>query len=160
MPLIPWRRKTSPPEQPKELSPMEAFRSELNRWLEDFEREFFGTWGWPTTLGTWVPPIDICENDKEVIVRAEVPGLRPEDLELSVSGNQLTISGEKRESSERRSGGVYQAECRYGRFCRFIELPSPVDSERVQAELSNGVLTVRLPKLKEAPGRRIPIKAQ
>jgi HSP20 family protein len=159
MPLIPWRKKTVA-EQPKELSPLEAFRSELNRWLEDFEREFFGGWSWPATWGTWAPPVDVSENDKEVIIQAEVPGLQAEDLELSVSGNQLTLSGEKRESSERRSGSVFQAECRYGRFYRVIDLPCPVDSERVQAELNNGVLTVRLPKLKESPGRRIAIKAR
>lgn len=158
MPLIPWRKKTVS-EQSKELTPWEAFRTELNRWFDEMEREIAGGF-WPMSLGSFVPPVEVTEDEKQVTVRAEVPGLKAEDLELSVSGNQLTIAGEKRESRESRSGGVYQSECRYGRFMRLIDLPAPVDPERVEAELANGVLTVRLTKASEAPGRRIPIKSR
>ncbi|MCS7237851.1 MAG: Hsp20/alpha crystallin family protein [Thermoguttaceae bacterium] len=159
MPLIPWRKKTVT-EQPKQLSPWEAFRSELNRWFEDMEREIFGGGFWPSAVGGFVPPVDVSEDEKHIVVRAEVPGLRPEDLELSVSGNQLTLTGEKREARESRSAGVYQSECRYGRFVRLVELPGAVDPEKVEAELANGVLTVKLTKLGETAGRRIPIKVR
>lgn len=159
MPLIPWRKKTVT-EQPKELSPWETFRNELNRWFDEMEREILGGSFWPGSWGGFVPPVDVTEDEKHVVVRAEVPGLRPEDLEVSVSGNQLTLSGEKREAKESRSAGLYQSECRYGRFVRLIDLPAPVDPERVEAELADGVLTVRLTKQSETAGRRIPIKAR
>jgi HSP20 family protein len=159
MPLIPWRKR-SVSEQPKELTPWESFRTGLERWMDEMERELLGSWGWPQASGAWLPPVDVTEDEKEVVVRAEVPGLRPEDLELSVTGNQLVLSGEKRESRQRQSGGIFQSECRFGKFYRTIELPTPVDADRIQAELADGVLTVRMPKTSAPAGRRIPIRAK
>ncbi len=159
MPLIPWRKKTVS-DQPKELTPVESFRAALSRWFDEMERELVGEGFWPGGMSSFMPPVDVSEDEKHVVVRAEVPGLSAEDLELSVTGNQLAITGEKRESRESRTGGLYQRECRYGRFTRLVDLPTSVDPEKVEAELANGVLTVRLTKASQAAGRRIPIKVR
>ena len=105
-----------------------------------------------------VAAVDVAESDKEVTVRAELPGIDPKDLEVTVAGNQLVLSGEKKESSETKEKGFYHSETRYGAFHRTVPLPEGVDTEHVDAQYAHGVLTLRLAKTPQAATKRIEVK--
>jgi HSP20 family protein len=140
------------------LAPLSDLRQDIDRMFESFTRN---PWGSLSEFGNgrdWFPAMDVAETDKEVIVRAEVPGVDPKDLDISITGDRLTISGEKKECSERKDKDFYQSESRYGRFSCEVDLPSDVDTDQVQAEHSHGVLTVRLTKTAAAATRKIQIK--
>ena len=144
-----------------ELSPMIALRNEMDRLFDSFVREPFGAIDWPSwATGKWSPAVDLSEDDKEFTVRAELPGIDPKDLEVSVLGNQIVLSGEKKESSETKDKGVYQSETRYGSFRRTIPLPEGVDTEHVDAQYAHGVLTLRLAKTAPAGTKRIEVKVK
>lgn len=157
MSLIPWRGKRH--ETRGEVVPLSAFRHEVDRLFDSFLREPFG-WGEMGWNEWWNPSLDVSEDEKSVTVRAEVPGVKPEDINLSVMGNTLVISGEKKESEERKGDGFYQSERRFGSFRRDVMLPAGVDSEKVSAEYAHGVLTVRLEKSPDALPKKIPVKAE
>lgn len=107
----------------------------------------------------WVPAMDIVETDDEYRVQLEVPGVAPEEIEVRVDGNTLTVSGEKRYSSgeERRGEGYTFVERAYGRFARSLRLPRTVDAERITARYDRGVLTLVVPKNGTSQSRRIPV---
>jgi HSP20 family protein len=110
------------------------------------------------TTGTWAPPVDIYQNaDQELVLKAELPDIAPEDIELNVNNDTLTISGEKRLSSEVKEDQYHRIERRYGSFSRSFSLPSSVDATKISAEHKNGVLTVRLPAREEAKPRQIKV---
>jgi HSP20 family protein len=159
MSLIPWLNKRE--GQASELTPMLALRSEVDRLFDSFFREPFGAVNWPAlNPGQWSPAIDVTDNDKEVTVRAELPGIDPKDLEVSVLGNELVLSGEKKESSETKEKGCYHSETRYGSFRRMLPLPEGLDTEHVDAQYSNGVLTLHLAKTPQAATKRIEVKVK
>ena len=144
-----------------ELSPMLALRNEMDRLFESFFREPFAGLDWPLWGGgKWSPAIDVAENDKELTVRAELPGIDPKDLEVTVTGNQLVLSGEKKESSEHEGKDFYHSETRYGSFRRSVPLPEGIDTENVDAQYANGVLTLRLQKTAPAAAKRIEVKTK
>jgi HSP20 family protein len=110
------------------------------------------------TTGAWAPPVDIYQNgDQELVLKAELPDISPEDIELNVNNDTLTISGEKRFSNEVKEDQFHRIERRYGRFSRSFSLPSSVDATQISAEHKNGVLTVRLPAREEAKPRQIKV---
>ena len=159
MNLIPWRNKRE--GQSGELSPMVALRDEVDRLFDSFLRTPFSPLEW--SLGgpeKWAPAVDVAETDKELTVRAELPGVDPQDLDVSVTGNQLVLRGEKKETSEIEKDGFRQCETRYGSFHRTIPLPDGVDTEQVDAQCANGVLTLRLPKTAAAAAKRIDVKVK
>ena len=109
----------------------------------------------------WRPEFEVRENDNQYVIRGDVPGLRAEDLEVSVSGDQIQISG-KRELKEEQTEGTYHAyERAYGSFVRTFALPDSVDAEKISCELNNGVVEIVLPKKPgaEPPRRKIEIKS-
>jgi HSP20 family protein len=108
--------------------------------------------------GSWVPPVDIYENGKhEVVLKAELPDMSRDDLELTVDNGTLVIKGEKKFSSEMKEDQFHRIERRYGTFSRSFSLPQTVDGSKVSAEYNNGVLTVRLPLREEARPRQIKV---
>ena len=137
------------------VSPLErlyALQREIDRAFDTGLNGFNGN-------GSWVPPMDVVETDSEVLCHLEVPGLKPEDIEISVRDNMLTISGEKKlETTEEKEGGYRSIERRYGRFERSFTLPRTIDANRVTARHENGVLTLVLPKVEESRPRRIQIE--
>lgn len=156
MSMIPWRGK----RQDAEVEPfgaLDVFRSEMDR---IFDRFLGGNWspGRMGGMGDWLPSVDVSETDKEITVRAEVPGLDPDDLDVSVTGNVLTFSGEKKESSEKKGENYSYTERRFGSFRRSITLPAAVDAGKVSAKHRNGVVTIVLPKLESERPKRIPVK--
>ena len=158
MSLIPWRNKR---EDQGELSPLVSFRSEMDRLFDAFLREPFVAMDWPQWgVGAWSPAVDIAEDDKELTVRAELPGIDPKELDVTVVGSQLTLSGEKKESTEHDGKDFYHSETRYGSFRRSVPLPEGIDTEHVEAQYANGVLTLRLPKTAPAAQKRIEVKVK
>jgi HSP20 family protein len=161
MTLIPWRNKQHDGMQ-TENAPLATLRTEMDRLFDSFVREPFGMLDWPAFMGgeKWWPAIDVSESDKEIIVRVEVPGIDPKELDVSVTGDQLVISGEKKEAAEKKDKGFYHSEARYGSFRRVIPLPEGVDSEHVDAQYANGVLTLILQKIPATAAKKIEIKVK
>jgi HSP20 family protein len=109
--------------------------------------------------GAWIPPVDIYQNgDKELVIKAELPDMKREDIEITVDNNVLTIKGEKKLSAEVKQDQVHRVERQYGVFVRSFALPPTVDNTKVSAEYKNGVLTLRLPLREEAKPRQVQIQ--
>jgi HSP20 family protein len=107
---------------------------------------------------TWMPPVDIFQSDDhELVLKAELPDMAREDIEITVENFVLTIRGEKKIATEVKEDQYHHSERRYGTFSRSFSLPQTVDANRVSAEYKNGVLTVRLPLREEAKPRSIKV---
>jgi HSP20 family protein len=160
MSLIPWRNKRRESDQ-GEASPLVTLRNEMDRLWDSFMREPLGALDWPFGgRGKWTPAIDVGENDEEIVVRAELPGMDPKDLEITITGNQLVLGGEKKEATESKGKDFYHNESRYGSFRRTIPLPDGVDSENAAAQYANGVLTLRLKKTRPTPAKRVEVQVK
>lgn len=160
--LLPWRNKVSDSGVQDTGSALARFHSEID---DLFERFFDDPlWGRASLIpqsqvwaGAWSPSLDVSEGADEFVVRAEIPGVDPKDFDISVTGDVLSICGEKREESKERSGNTYRSERRFGSFRRSVRLPEAVDSKKIDAEYDKGVLTIRLAKSEKSVGRRIPV---
>lgn len=157
MRLTPWRKHDDPTRGSNRG--LRRFRDEMDQLFDSF---FGGTrlseWGFPESTGGWVPEIEIIEGERDYTVRAEVPGLDPKDIDVSLTGNRLTISGEKKEETEEKRGGTFHSERRFGSFHRSIELPAGVNADAVTAEVDKGVLTLKIGKAEGAALQRIPVR--
>jgi HSP20 family protein len=100
------------------------------------------------------------EKDDKFVVRAELPGMKREEIDVSVVGNTLTISGERKAETEVKDEDYYRCELCYGKFSRSIGLPSAVDPTKVEAEYENGILEITLPKVEAAKPKKISVKAR
>jgi HSP20 family protein len=105
-------------------------------------------------LAVWAPEIEVFDREGEFVVRADLPGLKKEDVGVEVTENALILEGERRKEHEERREGFYRSERSYGRFSRAVPLPEGVDTEKVEAEFKDGVLEVRLPAPKRQPQQR------
>ncbi|MFA6111775.1 MAG: Hsp20/alpha crystallin family protein [Candidatus Latescibacterota bacterium] len=105
------------------------------------------------------PPVNVWTNEEEIVVKAELPGLAPEEIEISVVQNTLTVRGSRKPEDLKQGESMHRRERWSGAFVRTIELPFEVDGDKVQAECHHGVLTVRLPRIAEHKPRKITIKA-
>jgi len=111
--------------------------------------------------GTWLPPVDICENaDHEIVVNIELPDMKREDFEITVDTGTLMLRGEKRMDASIKEENYHRIERSYGAFSRSFSLPPTVDSTKVSAEYRNGVLTVRLPQRAEAKPKQILVQVE
>ena len=115
---------------------------------------------WPVGNGGLTVPVDMYETEDSLVITAAVPGLKPEDVNISISGNTLTIKGEFKSEKEGERGTVHFRERRYGKFQRSFTLPANFDTEKVEAAFENGILTITLPKLEEAKPKHIPVKVK
>jgi HSP20 family protein len=110
------------------------------------------------TASVWMPPVDIYQsNDHEVVLKAELPDMSREDIDINIENFVLTIKGEKKLASDVNDDQFHHGERRYGKFSRSFSLPQTVDSGKVVADFKNGVLTVRLPLREEAKPRQVKI---
>jgi HSP20 family protein len=135
--------------------------SSLRR-LNSFLDEAFGNWPMHsqengTLTSSWIPACDVFEDQESVKIIAEVPGVKPEDVKISLENNLLTIRGEKRQQAEETNERVHRYERTYGAFERAFALPTTVDPEKIAANYANGVLTVTIPKADRARPREIPV---
>jgi HSP20 family protein len=138
----------------------------MRRMQEDMDRVFGSFFGqpWGAGAGTqgltgWAPSVDVYETDKEIVVKADVPGVEPEDLELYCTPDAVVLRGQTRHEDERQEGNIHRTERSYGRFERQIPLPPGTRPDEAKANFRNGVLELRIPKTEEARQRmrRIPI---
>lgn len=136
--------------------PFDALRREMNRLFFDFERELPGVE--QDAASSTFPRASLEDSGSQLLVRLEVPGVEQKDIELSLEGSTLTLAGERKEQPL-EGYSVHRKERAAFRFARSFTLPAKVDAERVTAELKQGVLTVTLPKTKEAQPRQINIRA-
>jgi len=143
--LIPWRERG-------ELS-------SLRREIDTLFDRFFEGWPFRTSaIRQWVPSVDVSETAQEVIVQAELPGMDPKDIDISVQGNLLTLKGERKQEKEEEGANYHRIERSFGAFSRTIQLPAEVDMEKVNAVYKNGVLRVTMPKTQAAASRKIEVK--
>ena len=167
--LIPWKRsEPAAPEEEKTLhetrqDPLLRLQEQLNRMFDDL----FGRAGWDPSgrsgegWGAFSPRVDVAETDKEIRVTAELPGLEERDIDVRLSRDGLTISGEKRQSKEEKGHNYLSAERCYGSFRRSIPLPSEVDASKSEATFRNGVLAIALRKTARMQERKtLSIKAR
>lgn len=108
-------------------------------------------------LSGWTPAFDVYEDKDNVYVRAELPGMRKEDIDLSLHNGSLSISGERKSEQDLNSAEVYRAERFFGRFQRTITLPTPVAVDQIKAQYKDGILSVTLPKAEEAKPKHIDV---
>jgi len=139
------------------LSGFPSLRKEMERF---FDR--FGDWEFPElrALGEWTPSLDLSETKDAFVVKAEIPGIEPKEIQVSLESQMLTIKGEKKQEKEEKDEQYYRVERGYGAFMRSVRLPAPVDGGKVAATFKNGLLTVTLPKAPELKGTFIPIKTE
>jgi HSP20 family protein len=174
------------PTAVKQSSPAPRLRHPRLGYYERLQRSFHDDMvnAFEQTLADWMPPlhrrlrhalasrrespflfaqpaVDMTEDEKAYTITAEMPGLEQKDIEVSLSGKTLTLTGQKREETEQKEEGVHISERAYGSFQRSFTLPDGVDSDKVSAELSKGVLTITLPKTPEAQKsqKKIEVKA-
>ena len=106
------------------------------------------------------PSVDVYEKDNNLVVEVDLPGFRPEDIEIEIKNNHLIIKGEVKEEKEQKEKNFWQKERRYGKIQRTIKLPLAVDEEKAEAGFKNGVLKIILPKKEEGGGKKINIKKE
>jgi HSP20 family protein len=141
------------------LRPEKNELARLHREMDDLFSTFFG--GMPAWAERQVlPALDVIENDSDITVKAEVPGCHAEDIDISVQGNTLSISGQKKQEKEEKEKGYYYAERSYGSFRRDLTLPSEVDPNKIDASYKDGVLTIRMPKSERAKAIKVKVKSQ
>jgi HSP20 family protein len=135
----------------------------INEMFNDFFRDFdLSPIEGGVGLSEFTPSLDVRESEKNVVVKAELPGMEEKDIEVSVSDNGLTIKGEKKADKEEKGAGYWRREVSYGSFCLAIPLPEGLNMDKVDAHFKNGVLTITLDRLEEAKvkGKKIDIKTE
>jgi HSP20 family protein len=153
--LIPWR-------------PL----AEMARWEKDMERLFGNfltgrahplfneNWWSGKSTGSLEPALDLYEEKDQIVVKAELPGMTKDDIQISISDNVLTIKGEKKHEEEDTGKDYYRSERTYGAFFRTLPLPAEINADKVQATFKNGVLEIRLPKSEAAKKKEIKVKVE
>lgn len=137
---------------------MMSLRNTMDRLFDEaFTRPWGDVDGW---RGLNAPAIDMYQTDDEVVVKAAVPGMKADDVQISVTGDMLTVKGEIKEKSETKEKAYHIREQRWGSFERSISLPTTVESDKAKAEFEDGVLTVTLPKAEAVKPKMITVKAK
>lgn len=151
MRLMRWQR---PETNWAPLDQWTNLRDEINR-LFDLP---FGNGGHESEFFGWAPAVDLYEDRDSLVVKAELPGMKKEDIDISLHQGTLVISGERKTESEEQEGESSRSERFFGRFQRALELPKPVNPEQVTAIYKDGILTVKLAKTEESKPRQIAVK--
>lgn len=156
--LAPWRRRAELAKDDGDI--FTSFQREMNQLFNKFNGDF--------ELGPafavdekFMPAMDMQDTEKELVIKAELPGVQEKDIDVSVDDSILTVKGEKKSEKEEKGKDFYRKECSSGTFLRSVQLPCEVDREKVEATLKNGVLNIRLPKTVAAQKqtRKIAVKA-
>ena len=146
-----------------ELVPSRPFRElgTLRKEMDELWNRFFGETRFPRVFGReWIPSVDISETKENLVAAVELPGLEAKDIDVSISGDVLTIKGEKKREEEEKGEHYYCCERYSGSFQRSFQLPVGVEADKVHASFKNGVLKITLPKAEEAKKKAIEIKTE
>jgi len=136
----------------------DSLRREMDRLWDSFFEGRSGRRG--RQEGEWLPSIDVAETKGDLLVKAELPGMDPKDIDISLHEGILTIKGEKKQEKEEKEEGYHLIERSYGSFTRSIRLPKDVQSDKINASFKNGILKVVLPKTEEAKKKEIKIMVE
>ena len=142
------------------ITPRRPFR-ELEEWERSFD-DLLGRplWRLPVDEKGWMPAVDVFEKADKFVVKAELPGMKEDDIDVSVVGDTLSIRGEKKTETEIKEEDYYRCERSYGSFYRSIPLPSNVDADKIEASFEGGVLEVALPKSAKVKPKKIAVSAK
>ncbi|MGE5819045.1 MAG: Hsp20/alpha crystallin family protein [Deltaproteobacteria bacterium] len=158
-------------KETKAVAPWRPFM-DLSRWERDMDRmmdDFFTRRMRPWWPERWLispdsevvaPNVDVYEEKDDIVVKAELPGMEKNDIEVNIQDSQLTLKGEKKKEEKIEQKDYYRCERSYGAFFRSVELPQDVQADKVKASFKNGILEVRLPKSEEAKAKEIKIKVE
>jgi len=127
-------------------------RNEIDRMFRSFYEDS------ESSDSHWMPSVDIIDEKDKLLLTAEIPGVEKKDVKINLQNNVLSIEGEKKQEHEEKDDNYYRSERFYGKFCRSFTLSSDVDSDNIQADFDNGVLTVTMPKSEKVKPRQIEIK--
>ena len=149
------RIRPSAPARGEQRSPLTLLRQEMDDLIARFwdgqsDKGWFG--------GTFEPSVDVIESENVLEIRMDIPGMKPQDIDVQVHGNTLTIGGERKEEKEEKGKNYRRIERRHGSFSRTIALPCSVNEEEVAADYQEGVLVVKLPKCDEAAAKKVVVK--
>jgi len=152
MALIRWRSRNK-------LDPfadLMGMRDEINRLFDiSLDRSAFD---FPNLLeGDWAPAIDVYENDDKIVVKTELPGMTEKDIDVDITGDTLTIKGEKKKEEEKKDKHYHRLERVYGSFHRTVALPGVAEPAKAKASFKNGVLEIEVPKKEEAKPKRVKV---
>lgn len=134
-----------------------SLQQEMNEMLDRFTQRFSDPHA-KAREGAWLPPVNITETTDSVTLEAELPGVDPKSIDISVTGDMLTIKGEKKREQETKGERVHRVERNYGTFTRSFQLPSAIIADKVAADFKNGVLRVTLPKSDKTREIKVPVK--
>ena len=153
--LIPWRRGEV--EGARERSALDLWRE-----MDNLFGRFFGETGLTerTEGKFFAPAFDISETDNELVIKAELPGIDPKAVDISLTGDRLTTKGEKKEETEEKGEDFHRVERSFGSFSRSFQLPCEVKEEEIKAEYKNGVLDLRLPKAEDVKRKTVKIEVK
>jgi HSP20 family protein len=150
--VTPWRP----------IMDLTRWEREMDRMMEDFFGRRMRPWSlrWPARDESEIvsPVVDVFEEKDDIVVKAEMPGMEKNDIEVNLSDSQLTLKGEKKKEEKIEEENYYRSERSYGAFVRSVELPTDVQADKIKASFKNGVLEVRLPKTPEAKAKAIKVK--
>jgi HSP20 family protein len=139
--------------RPRSDSPLARWRNQIDAM---FEHPDIGA---SDLFSGWTPAVDVLEDKQKLTVKAELPGFKREDIDVSLHENNLSIMGERKCADEQKEGEYYRCERYFGKFHRVVPLPSSVDTGKIDAKYSNGILTVTLPKSEKAKSKQIEVSA-
>lgn len=137
------------------MSDLVSLRDAMDRLFED---SFVTPRSWNTGQGMTEPSLDVYETANDVVVKAALPGIKPEDVDITLTGGLLTISGETKEETEQKDKNYIRRERRYGSFSRSVSLPEGLNGDKADAKFENGVLTLTVPKSDQIKPKKIQVK--
>ncbi len=146
--LVPFGKKDVPARRDSD-HPLDLFRKEFDDLFDNFFRSF-DLQAFESGKGAFSPRIDVVDKEKEITIKAELPGMDEKDIDVSLSRGILTVKGEKKEEKEDRGRDYYRMERSYGSFSRSIQIPAEVDESGIRATFKKGVLEISLPKTAKA----------
>ncbi|HVN97812.1 MAG TPA: Hsp20/alpha crystallin family protein [Syntrophorhabdaceae bacterium] len=155
-------------KQSTEVAKRESGRSlsapwDLDRWFDDFFWKPFPIVGFPrprALMEEISPSVDMYEEGGEIVLKAELPGMKKEDIDVKPMDSMITISGEKEKKEEVKKKDYYKWECSYGSFKRSFGLPAQVQSDKIKTKYRDGILEIRMPKTEEAKKKEVKVKVQ
>jgi HSP20 family protein len=168
------RKEVKMAKEKKELEPYRPSRAlsvfdEMDRLFEDFFGRRFKPFWWPSIRWPEIrrpaemiisPSVDIFEEKDEIVVKAEIPGIGKEDIDVNITENTITISGEKKKEEKVEDKDYYRFERSYGSFSRSFDLPTNIQTDKAKATFKDGVLEIRMPKTEEAKKKEVKVKIE
>ena len=137
------------------LNRLASLREEVNRLLDGSLAAFTGNAG---LFGGWSPTVDVFQDKENVYIKAELPGMKKEDIDITFQEGMLTLCGERKQETQVQEGEVFRSERFFGKFHRTVSMPTKVDAEKIKATYKDGILIVELPKAAEAKAKQIEVK--